>query len=125
MRNFFFGAAALLLASCFCLGQQTTVNSMSPSPNQNQVLTGETGHSAPPSPGFAGGVPDATDRVAGTPGNANVMRLVNAPPVSGEPNTPGMAVFLPAAGQNTPVTAPRANAVSRTSRRTRNTKPRP
>ena len=120
MRNFFFGAAALLLASCFCLGQRTTINSMSPSPNQNQILTGVTGHSSPPSPGFAGGVPDASDRVSGTPGNANVMRMVNAPPASGEPNTPGMAVFLPAAGQNTPAAAPKTN---RTNRRTRRSKP--
>jgi len=123
MRNFFFVAAALLLASCFCLGQRITINSMSPSPNQNQILTGVSGHSSPPAPGFTGGVPDASDRVAGTPGNANVMRMVNAPPAAGEPNTPGMAVFLPAAGQNTPAAAPKTNS-SRANRRAKSGKPR-
>ena len=117
MRSLFFGVAAVLLAGCFCMAQQTTVNSMSPSPNQNQVLTGEIGHSAPPSPGFAGGVADASDRVSGTPGNAIVMRSVNAPPAVGEPNTPGMAVFLPASGQSTPAPAATANRAARSTTR--------
>ena len=100
MRYLVFGAAVLLLAAGPCLGQQSTIDSPSLSPNQNQILTGEKGHSSPPSPSFDGGVPDASDRVSGTPANVNTMQPSTAPPAAAEPTSPGMAVFLPAQGQN-------------------------
>jgi hypothetical protein len=113
MKYFFFGAVVLLLASRWCPAQQNTINSMSLSANQNQVLTGQTGHQAPPQPSFYGGVPDTSDRVSGTPANANPMRQGYASPAPAQPAEPSTAVFLPAAGQKTPAPAPKANKTSK------------
>jgi hypothetical protein len=104
MKNSFVGAAVLLLAGGWCLGQQSAINSPSLSPNQNQILTGETGYYPPPAPSFDGGVPDASDRVSGMPANATTLH-----PGSG-PLQP-----QPTAGQKT-TPAPRSKRSSRTSK---------
>ncbi len=112
MKNFLF-AAALLLVSGWCLAQQNTINSPSFSPNQNQLLTGQSGYQVPPAPLFYGGVPETGDRVSGTAANANPMRQGIVPPPPEELTSPGDAVFLPAAGQNAPATAVKGSKPSK------------
>jgi hypothetical protein len=113
MKNFLLAAAALLLASGWCLAQQNTINSPSFSPNQNQLLTGQSGHQVPPAPLFYGGVPETGDRVSGTPANANPMRQGIVKPPPEELTSPGDAVFLPAAGQKPPASAMKGNKSSK------------
>jgi hypothetical protein len=72
MKNLWHAASVLLLAG-LATAQTGTINSMSGATVQNQMLTGETGHSFPPAPTFTGGAPDAGDRVSGTPANATTM----------------------------------------------------
>jgi len=72
MKNLWYAASVLLLAG-LATAQTAAINSMSGSTTQNQVLTGATGHSFPPSPVLSAGVPDAGDRVSGTAANANTM----------------------------------------------------
>jgi hypothetical protein len=68
-------AVSVFLLAGLATAQTGAMNSMSGSTNQNQTLTGETGHSFPPAPAFTGGAPDAGDRVSGTPANATTMHL--------------------------------------------------
>lgn len=64
-----------------------TINSMSGSTNQNQALTGTTGHSIPPAPVSDGGEPSAEDRVSGTPANATTMHLESETTPAAQLNT--------------------------------------
>ena len=99
MKNLLHAASVLLLAG-LATAQTGAMNSMSGSTNQNQMLTGETAHSVPPAPVFTGGVPDAGDRVSGTPANATTMHLESEsmtagqnPPAAGSGAVAQQAIF--------------------------------
>ena len=77
-------AVSVLLLAGLATAQTGAMNGMSASTNQNQTLTGETGHSFAPAPVFTGGAADAGDRVSGTPANATTMHLESESPTAGQ-----------------------------------------
>jgi hypothetical protein len=90
MKNLLQAASVLLLAG-LATAQNGAMNSMSASTSQNQMLTGVTAHSVPPAPVFTGGVPDAGDRVSGTPANVTTMHLESESMTAGKIHLPQAA----------------------------------